>query len=111
MGSEEREQADLFVVPQQQSPANRPEDIPEIDAGEADTNFAPVGQGKLRAKRSEIEVGGCYTAKVAGKLTTVKIVTDHGCRSTYSSIGFYRDTRITEKHGGWEAINLNTKHY
>jgi len=42
-------------------------------------------------KKSEIEIGATYVAKVSGKPTTVRIVR----ASTY---------------GGWDAINTTTKH-
>ena len=42
-------------------------------------------------KKSEIEIGGTYVAKVSGRLTTVRIVNE-------------------SQHGGWNAINTATKH-
>jgi hypothetical protein len=42
-------------------------------------------------KKSEIEIGATYMAKVSGKLTTVRIVSE-------------------SQHGGWNAINTATKH-
>jgi hypothetical protein len=42
-------------------------------------------------KKSEIEIGATYAAKVSGKLTCVRIVND-------------------SPYGGWNAVNTATKH-
>ena len=42
-------------------------------------------------KKSDVEIGATYVAKVSGKLTTVRIVNE-------------------SQHGGWNAINTATKH-
>jgi hypothetical protein len=54
--------------------------------------------------RKEIEVGGTYQAKVAGRLTTVRIVKEHG-----TIVHFHALSAPTERHGGWDAINTATK--
>ena len=56
-------------------------------------------------KRNEIEVGATYTCKVAGKLTTVRIVKDAGTRMNFASGSHFP----AERHGGWQAINTVTK--
>jgi hypothetical protein len=56
-------------------------------------------------KRSEVHIGATYVAKVSGKLANVRIVSDQGThlRTVYGRPG-------REIHGGWDAINLATKH-
>ena len=50
-------------------------------------------------KRSDIEIGGRYTAKVSGRLVTVRIDCDLG-----TAMGFGK----CERHQGYDAVNLST---
>ena len=53
-------------------------------------------------KRSEIEVGKVYTAKVSGSLVPVRIERDRGTnRGWTAGQGFSK-----ERHLGWDAENL-----
>lgn len=55
-------------------------------------------------KQNEIQIGATYTAKVSGKLTTVKILREHR-----PVLHFHGVAAPTERHGGWDAINVATK--
>ena len=50
-------------------------------------------------KRSEVEIGGRYTAKVSGRLVTVRIDCDMGM-----PMGFGK----CKQHQGYDAVNLDT---
>ena len=56
-------------------------------------------------KRSEVEVGKVYTAKVSGKLVPVRIERDRGTRGI-RGVGW--GMREAERHNGWDAVNLFT---
>ena len=50
-------------------------------------------------KRSEVEIGHRYLAKVSGNLVTIRIERDLG-----TAMGFGK----CERHQGWDAVNLST---
>jgi len=56
-------------------------------------------------KRSEVEVGKTYTAKVSDKLVPVRITCDLGTNRTWTR-GYAYGRR--ETHAGWDAMNLST---
>ena len=58
-------------------------------------------------KRSEVEIGGRYAAKVSGYLTTVRIMRDLGMdlRPTPGCTGTGLH-KYREVHDGWDAINV-----
>ena len=53
-------------------------------------------------KRSEVEVGKVYTAKISGKLVPVLIERDRGTRRSWLN------TSRAERHDGWDAENVKT---
>ena len=56
-------------------------------------------------KRSEVEIGGRYTAKVSGQIVAVRIVSDLG---THWRTVYGQPSRDREVHSGWTAINVAT---
>jgi hypothetical protein len=50
-------------------------------------------------KRSEVEVGKVYAAKISGSLVPVRIERDRGTALGYGKC---------ERHTGWDAVNLST---
>ena len=57
-------------------------------------------------KRSDIEIGGRYTAKVSGQIVAVRITRDRGMNvRPWASSDPYA---AKEMHGGWDAINVAT---
>src|SRR5208283_2869324 len=54
--AEQREESNLFVVPDQQAPTRGAEEIGRIDAANRDGNLAPVSQCELGTKNMEAEV-------------------------------------------------------
>ena len=56
-------------------------------------------------KRSDIEIGGRYTAKVSGQIVAVRIVSDLG---THWRTVYGQPSRDREVHSGWTAINVAT---
>ena len=53
-------------------------------------------------KRSEVQIGKVYTAKVSGSLVPVRIQRDRGQRRSWLN------TTRAERHDGWDAENLKT---
>ena len=53
-------------------------------------------------KRSEVQVGKIYTAKVSESLVPVRIQRDRGQRRSWLN------TTRAERHDGWDAENLKT---
>ncbi len=66
LGSQQREERDLFVVPHQHGPARCAEDEGEINAGDANGDLAPVGACNLRAKDVKVEVNSGTSPKGQG---------------------------------------------
>jgi hypothetical protein len=57
-------------------------------------------------KRSEIEGGKTYIAKVSGRLVSVRIERDRGTRQ--SGVLYGRSFGARDIHDGWDAINTVT---
>jgi hypothetical protein len=63
-------------------------------------------------KKSEIQIGATYVAKVSGKLANVRIVRDCGTRMDVGVNGMAAGSHTrfpAERHAGWDGINLATK--
>jgi len=55
--------------------------------------------------RKDVEIGKVYTAKVSGRLVTVKITKDRGTTRRYA---YNSNFSTRETHTGWDAINQDT---
>jgi len=56
LGAEKRKGRDFLVVLEKVGPAHGAEDEGQIDAGDAESDFAPVSLGQLSAEHAEVEV-------------------------------------------------------